>query len=321
MKALLRGAAAFAVGLAVAAGAQAQSPPPAQSGDKTVLAGERDKVSYMVGLDVARSLEAIKGDIDMAAFERAVQNAFQGNEPLLQEAEAREVGQALMQVVAARRGQAVPGQAPGADPKAPAKDKVGYLVGADVGRSLAPIKDELDLAVVTQALRTALAGGTPLLDESEANSVRSTFSQRIQARLQAEMAARGGKNKTEGEAFLAKNKQVKGVFTTPSGLQYMVLRQGAGQRPKVTDNVRVNYRGTLLDGTVFDSSYDRGQPAEFPLGGVIAGWQEGLGLMPIGAKYRLWIPGELGYGPRGTPDGSIGPNATLIFDVELLDIL
>lgn len=313
MKALLRGAAAFALGLAVAAGAQAQ--------DKTVLSSERDKVSYMVGLDVARSLDAIKGDIDMAAFERAVQNAFQGNEPLLREAEAREVGQALMQVVAARRGQAVPGQAPGADPKPPAKDKVGYLVGADVGRSLAPIKEELDLAVTMQALRTALAGGTPLLDESEANSVRSTFSQRIQAKQQAEMAARGEKNKAEGDAFLEKNKQVKGVFTTPSGLQYMVLRQGAGQRPKVTDSVRVNYRGTLLDGTVFDSSYDRGQPAEFPLGGVIAGWQEGLGLMPIGAKYRLWIPGALGYGPRGTPDGSIGPNATLVFDVELLDIL
>lgn len=314
MKALLRGAAAFAVGLAVVAGAQAQ--------DKGALSSERDKVSYMVGLDVARSLEAIKDDIDMAAFERAVQNGMQGGEPLLQEAEAREVGQALMQVVAARRGQPVPGQAPGATPpEPPAKDKVGYLVGADVGRSLAPIKDELDLAVTMQALRTALAGGTPLLDEAEANEVRNAFSQRIQSRLQAEMAARGEKNKAAGTEFLAKNRQVKGVFTTPSGLQYMVLRQGAGQRPKVSDSVRVNYRGTLLDGTVFDSSYERGQPAEFPLGGVIAGWQEGLGLMPIGAKYRFWIPGELGYGPRGTPDGSIGPNATLVFDVELLDIL
>lgn len=313
MKAMLRGLAALTVGLAAAAGVAAQ--------DKASLDTDRDKVSYMVGMDVARSLAPVKGDIDLASLERAVRNAMDGGKPLLAEDEARETAMALQMAAAARRGQPVPGQAPGSQPKPPQKDKAGLLVGTDIGRSLAPIKSELDVAVVMQALRTAFAGKPQLMDEAQATSVRSAFSQRVQAKMQAEMAAAGQKNKAEGTAFLARNKQEKGVFTTPSGLQYQVLRQGAGARPKAMDSVRVNYKGALLDGTVFDSSYDRGQPAEFPLGGVIAGWQEGLGLMPVGAKYRFWIPGELGYGAKGSPGSPIGPNAVLVFDVELMDVL
>ncbi len=319
MKAFLRGMAALAVGMAAVTGVAAQDPSGAAG--KAALASERDKVSYMIGMDVARSIEPIKQDIDMAAFERAVRNAFQGGKPLLGEAEMQQTGQALMQALAARHGQTPPGMAPGTQVAPPPKDKVGLLVGADVGRSLAPVKAEIDLPVFMQGLRTALAGGSTLLDEAQAQAVRAAFSQRMQAKLQAELAERGAKNKAEGEKFLAANKSAKGVFTTPSGLQYMVLRQGAGPRPTPGSSVRVNYRGTLLDGTVFDSSYDRGQPAEFPLDGVIAGWQEGMALMPVGAKYRFWIPGELGYGAGGTPDGSIGPNAVLVFDVELLGIL
>jgi FKBP-type peptidyl-prolyl cis-trans isomerase FkpA len=321
MKAFLRGVAALAVGMCVIGGVAAQSPSPAAAEDKTTLGTDRDKVSYMVGMDVARSVEAIKGDIDLAAFERAVRNAFAGGKPLLDEAQMRQTGQGLMQTLAARRGETPPGVAPGTQVAPPPKDKVGLLIGADVGRSLAPIKEEIELPVFLQALRTVLAGGQSLLAEGDAQAVRTAFSQRMQAKLQAAAAEKGAKNKAEGAKFLAANKTVKGVFSTASGLQYMVLRQGSGPRPKPGDSVRVNYRGTLLDGTVFDSSYDRGQPAEFPLGGVIAGWQEGLGLMPVGAKYRFWIPGELGYGASGTPDGSIGPNAVLVFDVELMDIL
>lgn len=312
MKGFLRGIAALALGLAAAGSVHAQGGAPGS---------EREQVSTMVGIDVARSLAPVKDDIDLAAFEKAVRNAFDGGKPLLDEAQAREVGQVLLQRVAAARGQPVPGLAPGAKPAAPPKDRVGLLVGADVGRSLAPVKADIDFTVFMRTVRTVLGGGKPALDDAQADVVRKAFSERVQARHQAEAARAGEKNSAEGAAFLAKNKATRGVFTTPSGLQYMVLRQGAGRRPTRADTVRVNYEGKLLGGKVFDSSYDDGRPAEFPLTGVIAGWQEGLALMPLGAKYRLWIPGALGYGAQGTPDGSIGPNAVLVFDVELMGIL
>lgn len=310
MKVLARGAAALmlaAIAVLATVGAQ----------EKTVLSGDRDKVSYMIGMDVARSIAPAGPDIDVAAFERAVRNAFDGGKPLIAQDRIKPLAQTLMQRIAVRTRKAPAGTTlPDV-----AKDQVGYLVGADVGRSLAPIKNEIDLPVFVQGLRTVLAGGKPLLDDTEAGALRSAFAQRIQARMQAQASAAGDKNKAEGAAFLAKNKTVKGVYTTPSGLQYMVLRQGAGPRPQPGEHVRVNYRGTLLNGTVFDSSYDRGQPAEFGLDQVITGWSQGVAMMPVGAKYRFWIPDDLGYGAKGTPGGPIGPNTTLIFDVELLAIL
>lgn len=290
-------------------------PGPAGAQDRQSLSSEREKVSYMVGMDIARSLAPAAGDIDLGAFERAVRNGLDGGKPLLDEQEAMATGQALMQRVAARSGRPLPGVAPGTAPPAVDKGKAGLLIGADIGRSLATLKDEIELPVVMQAVRTSLAGGKPLLTEAEADAVRKTFSERMRAKRQAQ----AGKNAAEGKAFLARNKQVKGVSTTASGLQYMVLRQGAGRRPQPGDRVRVNYKGSLLDGTVFDSSYERGQAAEFSLDQVIPGWAEGLTLMPIGAKYRFWIPAGLAYGEKGPP--GIGPNSTLVFDVELLDIL
>jgi FKBP-type peptidyl-prolyl cis-trans isomerase FkpA len=284
------------------------------------LASERDRVSYMVGMDVGGSIAPAAPDVDLAAFERAVRNAFEGGQPLLSEDEAKAVAPALMQRIAVRNGQPAPGLAPGAAPPPVAKDKVGYLVGADVGRSLAPLRDEIDLDRFMQGLRDVMQGGKMLMTEAEANGIREAFSARVQARLQSQATEAGKKNAAEGAAFLASNKSNKGVFTTASGLQYMVLRQGAGERPRPNSRVRVHYHGTTLDGTVFDSSYDRGQPAEFALNQVIAGWTEGVGMMPVGAKYRFWVPSELAYGAKGTP-GPIGPNATLVFDVELLQIL
>ena len=313
MKSLLRAIAALSIIAAVipAAGALAQ--------DKQVLSGGRDKASYMVGMDVAKSLAPAAEDMDLAAFERAVRNSFDGGEPLLDEQEVQETGQALMLRMAARSGRPLPGLPPGSQPPEVDKAKVGLLAGADVGRSLAPVKDEIDMPVFMQALKTSLAGGETLLSRAEADAVRAAFGQRIEAREKAKAEQAGIRNAAAGEKFLAANRSVKGVFVTPSGLQYMVLRQGSGPRPKPSDRVRVNYRGTLLDGSVFDSSEQHGGPAEFGLNQVIAGWTEGVSMMPVGAKYRFWIPGELAYGEKG--NDSIEPNSTLVFDVELLDIL
>jgi FKBP-type peptidyl-prolyl cis-trans isomerase len=143
----------------------------------------------------------------------------------------------------------------------------------------------------------------------------------LQAYSASKQAAASTENREKGNAFLAQNKTQKGVVTTPSGLQYMVLRQGSGERPMPTSKVRVNYEGKLLNGEVFDSSYKTGQPAEFSLSQVVPGWSEGVALMPVGSKYRFWIPSNLGYGPQGTPGGPIGPDSMLTFDVELLGIL
>jgi FKBP-type peptidyl-prolyl cis-trans isomerase len=151
--------------------------------------------------------------------------------------------------------------------------------------------------------------------------VMQDFSMRMQAKQMAEMQEKAKRNAEEGDKFLAGNVKNEGVQATASGLQYQVLTPGEGARPSAGDTVRVHYRGTLLDGEVFDDSYARGEPVEFALAQVVPGWQEGLQLMPVGSKYKLWIPASLGYGEAGTPGGPIAPNSTLVFEVELLEIL
>jgi len=201
------------------------------------------------------------------------------------------------------------------------KQRNSTMIGMDIAKSLAPFKEEIDPVALSQALTAALAGKPTKLTAAEADELRASFGQKMQAKMVAKAAAAGQENLKAGQAFLAENGKKPGVRTTASGLQYQVLRQGSGPTPLKTDKVRVTYSGTLLDGTVFDSSYERGQPAEFPLSQVISGWTEGVSMMPVGAKYRFWVPGDLAYGAKGTPGGPIGPNATLVFDVELLDIV
>jgi FKBP-type peptidyl-prolyl cis-trans isomerase FkpA len=314
MNSMLRGLAALSIAAALL------QAPVVQAQEKSVPSSEREKNSYLIGMDVGRSIAQVGPDLDRAAFRRAIDNAFAGGKPLIGEAEAAQIGPALMQRVAVRSGQPMAGVAPGTEPPTVAKDKVGLLVGADVGRSLAPIKDEVDLAMFDQGLAVVLDGGTPAIAEADQAALREAFGKRMQERMRAETEAAALKGAAEGVAFLANNKSAKGVVTTASGLQYMVLRQGAGPRPMASSRVRVHYQGTLLDGSVFDSSYERNDPATFGLNQVIAGWTEGLQLMPVGAKYRFWIPSELAYGRNGSP-GSIPPNSALVFDVELLQVL
>jgi len=201
------------------------------------------------------------------------------------------------------------------------KDQVSYMVGMALAKQLDPIKDEIDVDMITKAIKTSLAGEKLLMTEDQARAVGESFGQKMQAKQIAKAMADAKKNLEEGQKFSAENAKKPGVQTTASGLQYQVVTEGKGPKPKAGDVVRVHYKGATLDGKTFDSSYDRGQPVVFPLDQVVPGWQEGLQLMPVGSKFKLWIPGNLGYGEKGTPGGPIGPNATLVFDVELLDIV
>jgi FKBP-type peptidyl-prolyl cis-trans isomerase FkpA len=325
MKMGMRGAAASVLILAMGATGTAMSQQPAAGAaakETSVLTSQREKLGYAIGIDVANSFAPISSEIDLAALRRGVTNAFEGKQPLISQDEAQKTDQALRQAMMVKSGQPVPGMAPGTPAPKVDREKVGLMLGSyAVGPSLAPLKDDVDLNALFDAVTTVFNKGTPKMTAEQAKSTLEGFMSAQQAELQAKAAAQAGTNRTEGNAFLAKNKSVPGVVTTASGLQYQVLRPGSGERPMPTSKVRVNYEGKLLDGTVFDSSYQRGQPVEFGLDQVIKGWTEGVSLMPVGSKYRFWIPGELAYGEQGTQGGPIGPNATLTFDVELLNVL
>jgi len=188
------------------------------------------------------------------------------------------------------------------------KEKVSYIIGMDIGGNLKKQSVDVDPNSLAKGIQDALSGTKPLLSNEEIQETMVAF--------QKEMAE---KQKQRGEAFLSENKKKEGVKTLPSGLQYKVVKAGTGKKPKANDTVTVNYRGTLIDGTEFDSSYRRGQPATFPVSGVIPGWTEAMQLMAEGAKWQLFIPPHLAYGERGM-GGLIGPNTTLIFEVELISV-
>ena len=193
-------------------------------------------------------------------------------------------------------------------------------IGTGLGGNLKKQSVEFDPSLVSQGLKDALAGGKTRMTQQEAQAVLNEVQTEVKKEQQEKMQQAGTANKTEGEAFLAANKSKEGVVTLPSGLQYKILTAGTGPKPTASDSVVCNYRGTLINGTEFDSSYKRGQPATFGVGQVIKGWTEALQLMPVGSKWQLFIPANLAYGEQGAGGGQIGPNSTLVFEVELLSI-
>ena len=198
------------------------------------------------------------------------------------------------------------------------KQKQSYAIGMSLAKSLQRQPLDLDPALVAQALRDSFAGKTLLTDE-QAQATLTALQTEVRTKMEAKMKEAGDKNKQEGQAFLAANKTKEGVVTLPSGLQYKIVKQGTGPKPTAADTVVCNYRGTLINGTEFDSSEKHGGPATFPVGRVIKGWTEALQLMPVGSKWQLFVPADLAYGERG-PSPEIGPNSTLVFDVELVSI-
>ena len=204
-------------------------------------------------------------------------------------------------------------------PFATDKEKASYAIGQNIGNSLKRDQLDVDPNIVSEGLKDALTGTPSKISEADAQAAMKSLRDKVIAQRQAEQAQEGDANKKAGDQFLAENKAKPGVVTLPDGLQYKVLKEGTGPKPKASDTVTVNYRGTLIDGKEFDSSEKHGEAATLSVGQVIKGWTEALQLMPVGSKWQLYLPPDLAYGPNGA-GGVIPPNATLIFDIELLSI-
>lgn len=199
------------------------------------------------------------------------------------------------------------------------KEKQSYAMGMNLGIGLHKQGLTLDPALVARGMKDGMTGGKTAMTEDEAHTAIQQFQTEVRQKMQASAQEQGEANHKAGEAFLAANKAKPGVVTLPDGLQYKILKEGDGPKPTASDTVSCNYRGTLISGKEFDSSYKRGQPSSFPVSGVIKGWTEALQLMPVGSKWELYIPADLAYGNRGAGQ-DIGPGETLIFEVELLGI-
>lgn len=199
------------------------------------------------------------------------------------------------------------------------KQKVSYTIGISLAKDFKAKKIDVDPQMILQGLQDELGGKKLQMTEQEMEATMQKFQQEMMAKMEKEQKEEGAKNRKGGEAFLAENKKKPGVITLANGLQYRVIKMGSGPKPTAQQTVKVHYRGTFIDGKEFDSSYKRGQPIEFPVNGVIRGWSEALMLMPVGSKWELFIPPDLAYGDAGA-GGTIPPGATLVFEVELLDV-
>jgi FKBP-type peptidyl-prolyl cis-trans isomerase len=263
------------------------------------IGGAKSKAGYAIGLSIGKSMASIQDKVDLDQVAAGLKDQVAGT-PAQSEAETTQILMALQQ-----------GQS--AD-----KAKTGYAVGLSIGRNVKPVADLADTGSIIKGIKDQLAG-KPGMDDDTMRATLTDLGKRQQEAQNKDKAGLAEKDQKEGADYLAKNKLKPGVKVTASGLQYEVLQEGKGPHPKATSTVKVDYVGTLINGTEFDSSIKRGQPAEFPLNGVIPGWTEGVQLMNVGAKYRFVIPSALAYGPNGAGQ-LIGPDAVLIFEVKLLAI-
>jgi FKBP-type peptidyl-prolyl cis-trans isomerase len=264
------------------------------------LSSPEKKAGYAVGLSIGQSLKSISSKVDTSQVIKGLEDQLAGKSGM-QDQEMQGLLMGLSQGGSGDQG------------------KTGYAVGMSIGKNVGNLKGLIDDPSLSSGILDQLAG-KPKMDDAKMREALNELTTRQQASQKEKNAASSAKNKAEGAAYLEKNKAKAGVKVTASGLQYEVVKMGSGPKPKATNTVRVHYTGTLLDGTKFDSSVDRGQPAEFPLNGVIKGWTEGLQLMPVGSKFKFTIPSELAYGSNGA-GAQIGPDSVLIFDVELLKIV
>jgi FKBP-type peptidyl-prolyl cis-trans isomerase FklB len=307
-----------------APGAKQGTPPPAVTTDK-------QKTSYAIGVKTAQNLAeklGLRGTGEFVA--RGFKDAFTGAKQLMTPTEIQDtIGAYQAQEAKKHVDLTDTTSVKSSDPNSPLKtlgDHISYLCGANLASHIRAVQIDIDVDWLDQGITDQFSGKKLALTDAEIKSLVEGVDAEIRKKQQAaiqeqmtKMKAQGDKNEKEGAAFLAKNKKAPGVKTLADGLQYKVLKAGTGKKPKSTNSVVCNYRGTLIDGTEFDSSAKHGGPATFPVTGVIKGWTEALQLMPLGSKWRLFIPSSLAYGPTGA-GGVIGPNATLIFDIELLKI-
>jgi len=286
-----------------------------KSGSSKEIKNEQDKISYSLGTQLGNNLKQGKIKLDTAKFSKGMNDALDDKTLEIKEDEIAQIMESFQNEMRER-------MSAGGEPGEFRVDmnKVGYIIGTQIGQNFKLNEMDISLDIFVRGLDDITNDKTPALTDVEIGEVMQKFEEEMRAKQEAAFNESLTKNKAEASAFLEENAKKSGITTLPDSLQYEIMTEGSGPKPKAENTVKVHYKGTLIDGTEFDSSYSRNQPAEFPLTGVIKGWTEVLQLMKTGAKWKVFIPAELGYGTQGSPP-IIGPNALLIFEIELLEIV
>lgn len=286
-----------------------------KGGSSKEIKSERDKISYSLGAQVGNSFKQGKITIDTAKCSKGLKDALDEKTLEYKEDEMAQIMNDFQNEMSER-------MSAGGEPGEFKVDmnKVSYIIGTQIGQNFKLNEMDISADIFVRGLDDITNDRTPALTDAEIGEVVQKFDEGMRVKQEASYNEALTKNITEASAFLEENAKKSGITTLPDSLQYEIITEGSGPKPKAENTVKVHYKGTLIDGTEFDSSYSRNQPAEFPLTGVIKGWTEILQLMKTGAKWKVFIPPELGYGANGSPP-IIGPNSLLIFEIELLEIV